>query len=245
MKFLNLRYEFDWGIPFKEPFLGWMINGVKFTLLIAAVTTVASLIIGTVVALMRNSRFRIFRIPATIYVEIVRNVSGLFWVLFFYYVVPHLLPFGLGDICNRYTHYGLIAGILGLTVDNSSYVSDIVSTGLMGIPRGRIEAAVSTGFNRFQQIRYIVLPDAFRMMLPPLTVRMINNFKNSSICMIVAVQELTWATQEVESITFRGIETTFVATAFYVVLALSIAAIMLRLERHLKIDIASVKSLRT
>jgi len=241
MDFISLRYEFDWGIPFREPYLGWLITGVQLTLLITAVTTIVSLIVGTVLAIMRNSRFKVFNVPAYVYIEIVRNIPGLFWVMFFYYLFPDLLPSRLRYICNHYEYYPVVAGILGLSVDNSAYVSDIVRTGLLGITRGRIEAAVSTGLNRLQQIRYVVLPEAFRIIFPALTVRMIHNFKNSSICMAVSAPELTWATQQVESITFRGIETTSVATIFYVLLSLITAAIILRFERIMNIDLTSIK----
>ena len=244
MKFLNLRYDFDWGIPFREPYVGWLITGVELTFLIAAVTTVLSLLAGTILAVLRTTRFKFLNIPAKIYVEIVRNIPGLFWLLFFYFVFPQMLPFGLTDVLNRYTYYSVVAGILGLTVDNSAYVSDIVRTGLLSVPRGRIEAAVSTGLNRFQQIRYIILPDAFRAILPPLGTRMIHNFKNSSLCMAIAAPELTWATQQVESITFRGLEVTLMATAFYIGISLFLAILMIRLERFLKIDVTSITQMR-
>lgn len=245
MKFLNLRYDFDWGIPFREPFLGWLLTGVKLTLIIAVVTAIASLILGTVIAIMRTSRFKFLNIPGKIYVEIVRNIPGLFWLLFFYFMFPQLLPEAMCDALNRYSHYSVVAGILGLTIDNSAYVSDIVRTGLLAIPRGQIEAAVSTGLNRFQQIRYIILPEAFRMILPPLGTRMIHNFKNSSLCMAIAAPELTWATQQVESITFRGLEVTFLATVFYVGLSLLMAFLLIRLEIWLKLDITSANKMRT
>ncbi|MBI5408393.1 MAG: amino acid ABC transporter permease [Nitrospirae bacterium] len=244
MKILNLRYEFDWGIPFREPYLGWLITGVELTLLIAAVTTVASLLIGTALAIMRTSRFRFLNIPGRLYAEIVRNIPGLFWLLFFYFVFPEFLPFGLGQKLHEYSKYSVIAGILGLTIDNSVYVSDIVRTGLLGVPRGHIEAAVSTGLNRFQQIRHIILPEAFRSILPPLGTRMIHNFKNSSLCMAITAPELTWATQQVESITFRGLEVTILATVFYIGLSLVMASLIIRLERHLKIDITSITRMR-
>ena len=245
MKILNLRYDFDWGIPFREPFLGWLITGVELTLLIAVVTAITSLITGTVLAIMRVSRFRFLNIPAKVYVEIVRNIPGLFWLLFFYFVFPEILPFGLGDNLHAFARYSVIAGILGLTVDNSAYVSDIIRTGLLSVPRGHIEAAVSTGLNRFQQFRHIILPEAFRTILPPLGSRMIHNFKNSSLCMAIAAPELTWATQQVESITFRGLEVTFLATVFYITLSLIMAGFIIRLEKHLKIDLTSIKGQRT
>jgi polar amino acid transport system permease protein len=245
MKFFNLRYDFDWGIPFREPFLGWLLTGVKLTLIIAVVTAITSLLLGTVIAIMRTSRFKFLNIPAKVYVEIVRNIPGLFWLLFFYFMFPQLLPEPLSTTLNRYSSYSVVAGILGLTIDNSAYVSDIVRTGLLAIPRGQIEAAVSTGLNRFQQIRYIILPEAFRMILPPLGTRMIHNFKNSSLCMAIAAPELTWATQQVESITFRGLEVTLLATVFYVGLSLLMAFLLIRLEIWLKIDITSANKMRT
>ena len=245
MKFLNLRYDFDWGIPFREPFLGWLITGVELTLLIAAVTAIMSLLFGTVLAIMRVSRFKFLNIPAKIYVEIVRNIPGLFWLLFFYFVFPDLLPFSLGDKLHAYAKYSVVAGILGLTVDNSAYVSDIVRTGLLSVPRGHIEAAVSTGLNRFQQLRHVIMPEAFRTILPPLGSRMIHNFKNSSLCMAIAAPELTWATQQVESITFRGLEVTVLATIFYISLSLIMAALLFRIERHFKIDLTSIKGQRS
>ncbi|MEW6714714.1 MAG: amino acid ABC transporter permease [Nitrospirota bacterium] len=245
MKFLNLRYDFDWSIPFTEPYLGWLITGVKLTLLIAVVTAIMSLLIGTALAILRVSRFKFLNIPAKIYVEIVRNIPGLFWLLFFYFIFPQMLPFGLTDKINQYAYYSVVAGILGLTVDNSAYVSDIVRAGILAVPRGHIEAAVSTGLNRLQQLRYIILPEAFRTILPPLGTRMIHNFKNSSLCMAVAAPELTWATQQIESITFRGLEVTFLATVFYVSIALSMAMIIIRLEKRWKIDMTSITRVRT
>lgn len=206
---------------------------------------ITSLCIGTALAIMRLSRFRFLNISGKVYVEVVRNIPGLFWLLFFYFVFPELLPFGLGEKLHGYPFYSVIAGIIGLTVDNSAYVSDIVRTGILAVPKGHIEAAVSTGLNRFQQIRYVILPEAFRIVLPPLGTRMIHNFKNTSLCMAIAAPELTWATQQVESITFRGLEVTILATGFYICLSLMMAAIIIKLERHLKIDIASITRIKT
>lgn len=183
-------------------------------------------------------------IPARVYVETVRNIPGLFWLLFFYFVFPELLPFGLGEKLHGYPYYSVIAGILGLTVDNSAYVSDIVRTGILAVPRGHIEAAVSTGLNRFQQVRFIILPEAFRIVLPPLGTRMIHNFKNTSLCMIITAPELTWATQQVESITFRGLEVTLLATGFYIWFSLMMATFIIKLEGYLKIDISSISRIK-
>ncbi len=221
-----------------------MITGVKITLLLLAVTTITSLLLGTIVAVMRVSRIKFLRILGMLYVEIFRNIPGLFWVLFFYFVFPELLPFGLGEKLNAYLYYPVVAGILGLTVDNASYVSDILRSGRLTIPHGQREAAISTGLNRVQQWLYVLLPQMYRAALPPLGTRMIHNFKNTSLCMAITTPELTWATQQIESLTFRGIEATSIATLFYICLAGVMVTIIIFLEKYLKIDVSSITQSR-
>jgi polar amino acid transport system permease protein len=217
-----------------------MITGVKFTILIAVVTSILSLMFGTLVAVMRNSQIKPLRFLGKMYVEIFRNIPGLFWLLFFYFVFPELLPFNLGEKLNAYIYYPIVASILGLTFDNTSYVSDILRSGLIGIPPGQREAGISTGLNRVQQYQHVLLPQTYRKVLPPLGTRMIHNFKNSSLCMAITAPELTWATQQIESITFRGLEATTIATLFYVFVALTMGGIIILLEKYYKIDVASI-----
>ena len=237
----ELAYEFDWSIPFRDEYLQMMITGVKLTLILLVTTTISSLLMGTVLAVMRVSKIKSLRILGTIYVEICRNIPGLFWLLFFYFVFPELLPFDWGEKLNAYMHYSMVAGILGLTVDNSSYVSDILRSGKLAIPSGQREAAISLGLGRIQQWLYVLLPQMYRVTLPPLGTRMIHNFKNTSLCMAITVSELTWATQQIESLTFRGIEATTIATVFYVIVAGTMVGIVLWLEKILKIDLSSMQ----
>jgi polar amino acid transport system permease protein len=167
-----------------------MITGVKITILIAVVTSVLSLVLGTLVAVMRNSRIKPLRILGKVYVEIFRNIPGLFWLLFFYFAFPEILPSYWGDKLNAYIYYPL--------------------------------------------------PQTYRKVLPPLGTRMIHNFKNTSLCMAITAPELTWATQQIESITFRGLEATTIATLFYVFISLILGGTIILLERHYKIDVASI-----
>lgn len=180
------------------------------------------------------------RVFGTIYVEIFRNIPGLFWVLFFYFVFPELLPAEWGSKLNNYEYYPVVAGILGLTVDNASYVSDILRSGRLAIPHGQREAAISTGLSRVQQYLHVLLPQMFRVTLPPLGTRMVHNFKNTSLCMAITAPELTWATQQIESLTFRGIEATMIATLFYVGLAGVMVAAIILLEKFLNIDVTNI-----
>jgi polar amino acid transport system permease protein len=221
-----------------------MVTGVKITLLLAVTTTITSLFFGTVLAMMRLSRSRTLRFLGRGYVEITRNIPGLFWLLFFYFLFPELLPFDWGYRLNSYIHYPILAGIIGLTVDNSSYVSDILRSGRLAIPATQREVAISTGLNRVQQYLYVLLPQMYRAVLPPLGTRMIHNFKNTSLCMAISAPELTWATQQIESLTFRGLESTTIATLFYLVLSLVMVSIIILLEKYYKIDISSMTHTR-
>lgn len=217
-----------------------MITGAKVTLILLVATTITSLFLGTIIAIMRISRIKILRMCGTAYVEIFRNVPGLFWILFFYFVFPELLPDSWGEKLNSLLYFPVIAGILGLTVDNASYVSDILRSGRLAIPHGQREAAVSTGLSRIQQYLHVLLPQMFRAALPPLGTRMVHNFKNTSLCMAITAPEITWATQQIESLTFRGIEATTIATLFYIALAGIMVSIIIMLEKMMKIDISSI-----
>ena len=221
-----------------------MITGARITLILLVATTITSLCLGTIIAIMRISRIKILRMGGTVYVEIFRNVPGLFWILFFYFVFPELLPASWGDKLNSLLYYPVIAGILGLTVDNASYVSDILRSGRLAIPHGQREAAVSTGLSRIQQYLHVLLPQMFRAALPPLGTRMVHNFKNTSLCMAITAPEITWATQQIESLTFRGIEATAIATLFYIALAGIMIFIIIMLEKMMKIDISSISHVK-
>jgi polar amino acid transport system permease protein len=221
-----------------------MITGIKVTLLIAGVTTLTSLFFGTILAIMRKSRISILRVLGRLYVELFRNIPGLFWLLFFYFLFPEFLPYGWGDRLNAYIHYPIVASIIGLTLDNSSYVSDIIRGGLLAVPPGQREVAISTGLNRVQQYQHVLLPQTYRKILPPLGTRMIHNFKNTALCMAITAPELTWATQQIESLTFRGLEVTTLATAFYITLSLLMGGTIIILEKYYKIDIASITNIK-
>jgi polar amino acid transport system permease protein len=228
----GLHYRFDWSIVVQHPYSDWLLTGVKVTLLLVVTTSILSLCFGTVLAVLQRSRVLALRLPADAYVGIVRNIPGLFWLLFFYFIFPELLPTSWEKGLNSYIYYPVVASIIALTVNNSAYVSDIVRTGLLAVPVGQHEAAIASGLSRSQQYLCVILPQAVRIILPPLGTRMIHNFKNTSLCMAISTPELTWATQQIESLTFRGLEVTAVATGFYCVVALLLGAVIATLENH-------------
>lgn len=225
-----MRYEFDWSILARPELTALLIAGVGYTLVVAAVSTGVSLVLGTGLAIARVSGSGWLRWPAELWVNLARHIPGVFWVLFFYFAFPELLPETWGSALNGWAYFALAAGIVALSVDNATYVSDIVRTGALAIPRGEWEAARCCGLSPWQQWTCCLIPVTLRTVTPPLANRTIHNFKNSSLCMVIAVPELTWATQQIESLTFRGIEATLVATLFYVTVALALGVWARRLE---------------
>jgi polar amino acid transport system permease protein len=235
-----LKYEFDWGILLSEPYRQFIFDGIKTTLLLFAVSSILSFLLGTVVSISRVSRVKYLRILGLLYVKVFQSIPVLFWILFFYFVFPSILPARMGEWLNTSSSFPIVAGILGLTFDNASYISDILKNGKELIPHTQREVAISTGLSRVQQYLYVLLPQMVRITLPSLGTRMVHNFKNTTLCMAITAPELIWATQQVESLSFRGIEAIIFATAFYGTLSVLMASALIILEKHLKIDAASI-----
>ncbi len=198
--------------------------------------------LGTVIAILRISGIRVLQIIGNSYVRIFQSIPLLFWILFFYYAFPGMLPSSVGDRLNAFYYYPVIAGIISLTLDNAAYVSDILKSGRLLIPQTQRDVAIATGLNRVQQYIYVLLPQMFRVMFPPLGTRMVYNFKNTTLCMIITAHELTWATQQIESLAYRGVEAIIMATVFYVSLSILMASCVIIIERHLRIDAEGIIS---
>jgi polar amino acid transport system permease protein len=218
-----LHYDFDWAMVLRPQFLALIVDGTLRTLALALVSGALSFVIGALVAVARLWPSAWVRMPANTAVEIVRNVPAVFWILFFYFVLPELLPAALGQALHQWDGYAFAAGAMGLAVDNGAYLSDILRNGMAKVPKGQRDAAASCGMSVWQECLWVLCPQSLRAMMPAIANRMIHNFKNTSLCVAIALPELTWATQQIESITFKGLEVTLVATLVYATLSLLIA----------------------
>lgn len=224
-----LRYEFDWSVLLKPQFFDMLTDGVGRTLALATMSGVLSFILGALIAVARLWPAAWVRLPANAAVEVVRNIPALFWIHFFYFVLPELLPSPLGRALHEWPAYALVAGTLGLAVDNAAYLSDILRNGMAKVPHGQRDAAASCGMSVWQECLWILCPQSLRAMMPAIANRMVHNFKNTSLCVAIALPELTWAAQQIESITFKGLEVTAVATVVYAMGSLTIALGLSRL----------------
>ena len=155
----------------------FLLVGLRTTLYVAAVSLVLSTIIGCVLGVMRNSKVLPLKIVSTIYIEIVRNIPNLLWI----YVVFLVLRLK-----------SIEAGVVSFTLFTSAAIGEIVRGGLNSIGKGQVEASKSQGFNAFQRLIYIILPQAFRKIIPTLVSQFITVVKDTSfLWSVVAIQEMT------------------------------------------------------
>jgi polar amino acid transport system permease protein len=224
-----LHYDFDWSIVTRPQFLHLVVDGLGRTVALAVISGLLSFVLGALMAAARLSPSAFVRTPANGLVELVRNVPSLFWILFFYFVLPELMPAPIGKALHEWPSYAFVSGVLGLSIDNGAYLSDILRNGMAKIPKGQRDAAASCGMSVWQECVWVLCPQSLRMMMPAIANRMVHNFKNTSLCIAIALPELTWATQQIESITFKGLEVTAVSTLTYAIGSLSIAFALSRL----------------
>ncbi|WP_245809496.1 amino acid ABC transporter permease [Desulfamplus magnetovallimortis] len=230
----NLEYRWSWqSIPqyifrFDAKTGIWvpgvLMSGIITTLRISIWATLISLLIGTVMAIGRAGKNTFFKSVGTAYVGLIRNIPILVWLFIsYYFIADALLPLMKLE---RLIHMdkGLmrstislltgpvsdlplfISGTFALAVYEGAYITEIIRAGIEDIEKGQWEASSALGFNRFQQMRHIILPQAFKTVLPPLAGQMISIIKDSAIVSVISIPELTFQGMELMSATFLTFE---------------------------------------
>jgi His/Glu/Gln/Arg/opine family amino acid ABC transporter permease subunit len=212
----------------------WLLQGVLTTLELSALAWLLAVFLGIAAGALRTVRFLPLRLLATGYVEFFRNVPLLVWMFFWYFGVPPLLPRPVQDwLFNHGLEFW--AGMFALGVYHGARMSEVIRSGIQSIPRTQFEASVATGLTVFQSYRLVILPIALRLIVPPATNESLNLLKNSSVALTISVAELTFQTRQIETYTAKAIEALTAGTLIYLVLCLSIATIMSRVERRFAI----------
>ncbi|MET3873990.1 amino acid ABC transporter permease [Puniceicoccus vermicola] len=220
--FLQLDYAWNWeGVwEYRQKFL----NGWITTVWISAAALFLSAVLGFGVALARSSPVYILRSLSTVYVELIRGTPFLVQILIFFYIVAD----GYG-ISNRY-----MVGVLALSLFSGAYIAEIFRAGIENVSASQRESARAVGFTRWQTLRFVILPQAIRQTLPPLSGQFASLIKDSSLLSIIAVNELTLNAQEVNSFTFSAFESFLPLACGYLILTLPISLFSRRMEERLK-----------
>jgi His/Glu/Gln/Arg/opine family amino acid ABC transporter permease subunit len=229
-----VNYQFNWSVLWSGQSGSWLLQGVLTTLGISVLAWVLAVALGILSGAMRTVPWKPLRALATFYVEFFRNVPLLVWMFFWYFGVPPLLPRAVQDwIFNHRAEFW--AGMFALGFYHGARMSEIIRAGILSIPRTQFEAAVAMGLTTFQAYRLVIVPIALRLIVPPATSESLNLLKNSSVALTISVAELTFQTRQIETYTAKAIEAFTAGTVIYLVLCVTIAAIMARVERRFAI----------
>jgi len=204
--------------------LGPLLQGLKVTLNITWISMILTYAIGLFIALLRLSGSIVGRAFARIYLELARNTPLIVQLFFIYFVVAPVL--GIDR---------LFAAILALSLFEGAYASEIYRSGIVSLPKGQWEAAHSLGLSTFDTYRKIILPQAIRRVLPPLTSQTISLIKDSSLVSVIAVYEMTMQANAIVAETFLTFEIYFTIAGIYLVVTVFLSQLVALLERKFKV----------
>ncbi len=205
-----------------------LIEGWFMTLGLTGVALVLSTLTGFVFALGQRSYFLPLRYFARLLVETLRCIPLLALIYLVWYGLEGAMTIGNG--------YRLISGMLILTLFESAYISEIFRAGIESVGKTQIESARAIGFTRTQTYRYVIIPQAFRQVLPPLVGQLVSLIKDSSLLSVIAIPEFTQTAQQVSSINYDNLETYFALAVGYLVLTVPISLWSRWLERRFKYE---------
>jgi polar amino acid transport system permease protein len=219
---LPLNWAAAWGDRFVL-FQGWLM-----TVGITAVALVLSVLAGFLLSLGQRSYFLPLRYLTRFLVETMRCIPLLALIFLIWYGLEGAL--GVGN------QYRLISGILILTLFESAYISEIFRAGIESVGKTQIESARAIGFTRTQTYRYVIIPQAFRQVLPPLVGQLVSLIKDSSLLSVIAIAEFTQTAQQTTSNNYLTLEDYFVLAVGYLVLTVPISLWSRWLERRFKYE---------
>ena len=201
------------------------LEGARVSLLLTLVAGGAGLVLGMVLALGRISAFWPVRGLAFSVIELLRGTPLLVQILFIYYALPILAPFLKLDEFS--------AACIGLALNVGAYNAEVIRAGIEALPRGQTEAAVSLGLSRFQTLRYIILPQALRIVTPPLINNGVALLKDSSLASSIGLLEVTLAGQRISSETFLPVPVLTTVAFLYLIMTTALTLISSRIEKSL------------
>jgi len=230
--------------PYKRVVL-FVRDGVGVTVFVTIASFFFTLFAGLLGGLGRLSKNRIIYGISTLYVEFIRGIPLLVQLLWWYFAFPVVIQ-GIGRLLSgwglnvefllEYRANAILMAVIGFVVCYGAYMSEIYRAGIQSIPRGQMEAARSLGMSYFQALRYIILPQAFRVILPPVGNEFIALLKDSSLVSVVAVTDLTRRGREFMAQTYMPIETWFMVALLYLILTLASARVIEWVEKRIRIE---------
>lgn len=224
------------SFSFLNKYYNFFITGTENTIFLAIFTVLLGVILGTCLALMKLSKNKVAKIIAASYIEFVRGTPVMVQLFIVYYGLPFI-----GVKFPEVPAFGsnfpdFVAGIISLSLNSAAYVAEIIRAGIQAVDKGQTEAASSLGLTQVMTMRFIIIPQALKNILPALGNEFITVIKESSIVSIIGIHELMYNADTVRGNTAQAFSPLIVAALIYFVLTFSLSKLLGRVERKMKND---------
>lgn len=237
-----MNYNWNWGIYFQtvqageETYLDWLISGLGWTLAVALTAWVIALVLGAVIGTIRTTQSRPLVFLGNVWVEVFRNIPLLVQMFLWFFVFPELLPRDASLwVKQELPNAEFWTATICLGLFTSARIAEQVRAGIQSLSRGQRMAGYALGFTTAQTYRYVLLPMALRIVIPPLTSEFMNVFKNSSVAFAIGVLELTFQARQMQEDSEQGIETYLAVTVLYFICAFAANRIMAVIEARTRV----------
>ena len=236
-------YKWNWGILLQPEaggtgtWLHYLVVGLGWSIVTALCAWVIALVVGSIVGTLRTTNNPWVVRIGNGYVELFRNIPLIVQMFLWFFVFPELLPKGMGDAIKQMPPpwSSFIPAVLCLGIFTSVRIAEQVRAGINSLPRGQRMAGTAMGLTPSQTYRHVILPQAFRIILPPLTSEFMNIIKNSSVALTIGLLELTGRARAMQEMTFQVFEAFAAATVLYLVTNLVVVIGMRLLERKVRV----------
>jgi glutamate/aspartate transport system permease protein len=236
-----VNYHWNWHI-FLEPspdgtgtYLDMLLSGLVLTIETSLVAWLIALVSGSIVGVMRTLPSKIASLIGFAYVEFFRNTPLLVQLFLWFFVLPELLPQAAGLWLKQLPHAPFDTAAIGIGLFMSARVAEQTRAGINALPRGQKLAATALGLTTAQVYRHVLLPMAFRIILPPLTSEFLSTIKNTSVAITIGLIELTGAARAMQEFSFQVFEAFTAATLMYLAINIVVVVAMRSLERAVAI----------
>lgn len=236
-----MNYNWNWGIFFQlspdgsNTYLATLIWGAGWTLATALSAWMIALVLGSLIGVLRTVPSPWLSRLANAYVELFRNVPLLVQMFLWYFVLPEVVPAALGTWLKQLPHASFYTAVVCLGLYTSARVAEQVRAGILSLRSGQRMAGLAMGLTLAQTYRYVLLPMAYRIILPPLTSEFLNIIKNSAVALTIGLIELTAAARSMQEFSFQVFEAFTGATLIYIFINILVVNLMRVLERRLSV----------
>jgi glutamate/aspartate transport system permease protein len=235
-----MNYNWNWDVFFQsaaknQTYLDWLLSGALTTLVLGLSAWVIALLLGSVFGVLRTVPNKLLSGIAAAYVELFRNIPLLVQLFIWYFVMPDLLPYGdkiknMNPVAQQF-----IAAVFCLGTFTSARVAEQVRSGIHSLPRGQKNAGLALGLSLPQTYRFVMLPMAYRLIVPPLTSEFLNIFKNSAVASTIGLLELAAQGRQLVDYTAQPYESFIAVTLLYVIINVAVMLLMRWVEQRARV----------